>query len=454
MNQTLIHKYNVPGPRYTSYPTVPFWEHEPLDIDAWKLNVVSTFKATNQKEGIALYIHLPFCSNMCHYCGCNVRFTQNHKVEEPYIQRVLQEWKMYLDLLEETPRIAELHLGGGTPTFFSPENLKWLITELFKGAELLEGAEMSFEAHPGNTSKEHLETLYQLGFRRLSFGIQDFDEEVQKIINRVQSVELVTEVVEHARAVGFESINFDLIYGLPKQTEKSIQHTLEEVNQLKPDRIAFYSYAHVPWIKGVQRKFTEEDLPKGEEKRKLYELGKQLFEESGYVEIGMDHFALPSDSLYSSMVEGTLHRNFMGYTTTTTDLMIGLGVSSISDSWSAFGQNFKTIRQYEKALDDGDFPIMRGHLLNEEDQIIRKHILNLMCRMKTEWDPTDTKNEYLNQGVSQLAEMEKDQLVNLTQEGTLEINEEGRPFVRNVCMAIDARLARKQTEKRIFSQTI
>ena len=454
MTHSLIQKYNVPGPRYTSYPTVPYWEHDPLDADAWKQSVLSTFQATNQKEGIALYIHLPFCSNMCHYCGCNVRFTQNHKVEKPYIERVLQEWKLYLKLFDEVPQIAELHLGGGTPTFFSPENLKFLIDEIFKGADKMVGTEMSFEAHPGNTTKQHLEVLYNLGFRRLSFGIQDFDLEVQQIINRVQPVDMVKEVVDQARNIGFQSINFDLIYGLPKQTKASIENTLVEVNKMQPERIAFYSYAHVPWIKGIQRKFTEADLPKGEEKRELYELGKSLFEQAGYLEIGMDHFALPSDGLTQAMKEGSLHRNFMGYTTTTTDLMIGLGVSSISDSWDAFAQNYKSTRQYEKALDQGEFPIFRGHLLNNEDQIIRRHILNLMCKMKTEWDPTKSENTYLNQALPKLAEMEKDGLLKLSESGTIKVTEKGRPFVRNVCMSIDARLARKQSEKRIFSQTI
>jgi oxygen-independent coproporphyrinogen-3 oxidase len=288
----------------------------------------------------------------------------------------------------------------------------------------------------------------------LSFGIQDFDPEVQEIINRIQPVEMVRKVVEQARAIGFNSINFDLIYGLPKQTSESVENTLKEVNKMKPERIAFYSYAHVPWIKGIQRKFTEDDLPKGEEKRQLYELGKSLFEQAGYAEIGMDHFALPSDSLYEAMENGTLHRNFMGYTTTTTELMVGLGVSSISDSWTAFAQNYKTIRQYEKALDAGEFPIFRGHLLNDEDQIIRRHILNLMCRMETNWDPSDTRNKYLNEALGELKEMENDRLLNLSNEGSIVVHENGRPFVRNVCMSIDARLARKQPEKRIFSQTI
>lgn len=453
MNNNLVQKYNVPGPRYTSYPTVPYWEQEPLDENEWKTRVKGTFKATNTEEGIAVYIHLPFCSNMCHYCGCNVRFTQNHKVEEPYLKRVLQEWNMYLDLFEEKPNIAELHLGGGTPTFFSPENLETLLNGIFAGANLKPNAELSFEAHPGNTTKAHLETLYSLGFRRLSFGIQDFDPKVQEMINRIQPVEMVEEVVGHARAVGFESINFDLIYGLPLQTEDSVRDTLKEVRRMQPDRIAFYSYAHVPWIKGIQRKFTEDDLPKGEEKRRLYELGKELFEAAGYVEIGMDHFALKSDSLYKALQDGNLHRNFMGYTTTTTDLMVGLGVSSISDSWDAFAQNYKTIRQYEKALDEGKFPIFRGHLLNAEDKVIRRHILNLMCKMETEWHNESLQVEALYNGLEKLGEMEKDGLLIHTPYA-MQVTEKGRPFVRNICMAIDARLNRNQPQTRIFSTTI
>lgn len=448
----LIQKYNVPGPRYTSYPTVPYWEGN-LSLDSWKNHVQEQFKASNTSEGISLYIHLPYCNTACHYCGCNMKYTQNHSVEEPYIKYVLKEWAMYLSLFDERPNIAELHLGGGTPTFFSPQNLKQLIDGIFEHASAKQNIRMSFEASPNSTSLEHLQTLYDLGFRRLSLGIQDFDPLVQMLINRFQSVELVAEVVANARKVGYTSINFDVIYGLPKQTLDSIKNTFEAIREMRPERIAYYSYAHVPWIKGIQRRFNESDLPENHEKRKLYELGKQLLFEDGYVEIGMDHFALQTDELYSSMVNKTLHRNFMGYTADKTSLMIGLGMSSIGDSWTAFAQNHKSIRDYQKALDAGDFPLFRGHQLNEEDLFVRQHILYLMCKFETSWDDTNPFSELFDEALFELEEMQKDGLI-AVQANSIRVLENGKAFVRNVCMAFDARLNRNKPERRIFSATI
>lgn len=453
LNEQLIQKYNVPGPRYTSYPTVPHWEHEPLDLEGWKENVKVTFDKTNKAKGISVYIHLPFCTHLCHYCGCNVRHTQNHKVEEPYIKRVLKEWKMYVELFQDRPIISELHLGGGTPTFFTPNNLKKLVKGVFEFADKTENCELSFEAHPGNTTEAHLNVLYELGFKRVSFGIQDFDSIVQHAINRVQPFEMVEEVVTKARQVGYESINFDLIYGLPKQTTNSIKETISLVNQLRPDRIAFYSYAHVPWVKGIQRKFSEEDLPRADEKRKLYEVGKRLLLENGYTEIGMDHFGLDSDDLVKAYEAKKLHRNFMGYSTNETDLMIGLGVSSIGDSWTAFAQNYKQIRNYEKAIDADEFPIFRGHFLTEEDLTIRRHILNLMCHFETTWKAHEPNKKLLFQDEVLLREMREDELIDLSR-NKLKVNQKGKPFIRNVCMAFDPYLASQKTVNKVFSQTI
>lgn len=449
----LIRKYNVPGPRYTSYPTVPYWEDKGFSGDAWKNQVVQTFTASNSEGGISLYIHLPYCNTACHYCGCNMKYTQNHKVEVPYIETVLKEWQLYLNLLPSKPIISEIHLGGGTPTFFSPENLKWMLSEILETAEVSENHQFSFEASPHSTTREHLQTLFQLGFRRLSLGVQDFDPKVQEVINRIQSPELVAGVVKMAREVGYTSINFDLIYGLPLQTADSISRTFDEVRSIRPDRIAYYSYAHVPWIKGIMRRFTEEDLPKGEAKRELYELGKATLEKDGYVEIGMDHFALPEDELYTAVQNKSLHRNFMGYTTTSTKLMIGLGVSSISDSWGAFAQNEKQIRDYQKRVEAGELPVFRGHMLDEEDLVIRQHILNLMCRFETTWLDESMQTESWYTGLEMLDEMQADGLIEI-EPYKLTVTEAGKPFIRNICMAFDARLRRNQPQTRIFSSTI
>lgn len=449
MDTALIRKYNIPGPRYTSYPTVPYWEAEGFSVDAWKERVRKVFGQTNASEGISLYIHLPFCENLCTYCGCNKRITKNHGVELPYIESLLHEWALYLELFDAVPRISELHLGGGTPTFFSPENLRLLMNGLTNSSILTQGAELSFEAHPNNTTQAHLEELYFLGFRRLSLGVQDFDPEVQKAIHRLQPFENVKKVTDLARGIGYASVNFDLIYGLPKQTVESVRNTIQRTLELMPDRIAFYSYAHVPWVSKSQRGYDENDLPTDEGKRELYELGKELFLDAGYIEIGMDHFALPDEGLSLADRYGTLHRNFMGYTTRSTHLMVGLGVSAISDAWSAFAQNVKTVEEYQAIVATGEVPVFRGHLLSEQDLALRQHILDLMCRHRTSWgDGFDAHATLLR-----LAEPIDDGLVNLVPQG-IEVTDMGRPFIRNICMAFDEKLWQNEPRGQVFSSTV
>ena len=450
----LIRKYNVAAPRYTSYPTVPFWDEKGISRADWQASLRRAFDESNQAEGISLYIHLPFCESLCTFCGCHKHISKRHEVEQPYISAVLKEWALYLDLLPNRVQIKELHLGGGTPTFFSAENLRRLITGILERADIAEDAEFSFEGHPMNTTYEQMQTLYDLGFRRCSFGVQDYDLDVQKAINRVQPFGLVKAATDAARQIGYTSVSHDLVFGLPKQNLQNVIDTIKKTGELMPDRIAFYSYAHVPWIKGVgQRGFDENDLPKDEEKRALYEAGKQLFDALGYTEIGMDHFALPTDSLHKSMINNTLHRNFMGYTSGKTRLMLGLGMSAISDSWYGFAQNLKTVAEYQDSVNRGELPIFRGHSLTEEDLIIRQHILNIMCRFETDWAKADTYAPIFEGLPERLAGMVADGLLTLTPT-SLRLTEAGIPFVRNVCMQIDARLLRSQVREKMFSKSI
>ncbi|TDU39643.1 oxygen-independent coproporphyrinogen-3 oxidase [Gelidibacter sediminis] len=454
MMRSLIDKYNVAGPRYTSYPTVPYWDTDTFTMQKWKNALIEAFNESNEAEGISLYLHLPFCESLCTFCGCHKRITKQHSVETPYINALIKEWDLYCDILPTKPKIKELHLGGGTPTFFSPENLNLLIKSLLNRATLADGYEFSFEGHPNNTTEEHLQTFYDLGFRRVSYGVQDYNETVQKAIHRIQPFENVKRVTEQARAIGYTSVSHDIIFGLPFQTEAHVTETIAKTKSLKPDRIAFYSYAHVPWIKGNgQRGFDESNLPSGTAKRQQYELGKTLLAEAGYHEIGMDHFALPSDSLYQSMTNKTLHRNFMGYTASKTKAMIGLGVSSISDSWYGFAQNVKGIEAYYSLLNEGIIPVVKGHILNTEDLIIRRHILNLMCQFETSWSLDALKFEELPEVLSNLEEMEHDGLLTINN-STLTVTEKGKPFVRNICMSFDLLLRRKQPQTRIFSMTV
>ncbi|MEM6298445.1 MAG: oxygen-independent coproporphyrinogen III oxidase, partial [Bacteroidota bacterium] len=352
--------------------------------------------------------------------------------------------------------IKEIHLGGGTPTFFTPENLAQLITKLISRGELQTDFELSFEGHPNNTTKAHLQTLYELGFRRTSFGVQDYDPTVQKTINRIQPFEKVQQVTEWAREIGYESVSHDLIYGLPHQTLDSVINTINLTKQLKPDRIAFYSYAHVPWVKNVaQRGYSEDDLPSADEKRALYQNGKELLDELGYEEIGMDHFALKTDSLYKSLENKTLHRNFMGYTSNKTELMVGLGMSSISDAWNGFEQNLKVLNHYMEAVSKGVLPIFRGHKLSQDDLIVRKHILNIMCHFETSWQDESLQFEELENCLNRLTEMENDGLLVIDRTNQkLILEESARPFVRNVCMAFDLHLHQEKPRTRIFSMTI
>ena len=440
-------------PRYTSYPTVPFWNDE-IDQAGWENAFNVQFDKENHTNGISLYIHLPFCESLCTYCGCNKKITTNHSVENEYLLAIEKEWKLYRKLMNQTPIIREIHLGGGTPTFFSPSNLRRLLNIILKTSIIHPSHSFSIEGHPNNTTNDHLKVLYTMGFRRVSYGVQDNDPQVQKIINRIQPFENVKEATENARKVGFTSVNFDLIYGLPLQTEESIARTFGQIVTLKPDRIAFYSYAHLPWTSKAQRLFDESHLPNAEEKLKLYLKGKELLLTNGYVNIGMDHFALPDDELYKAWRNGTLHRNFMGYTTQHTGLLLGLGVSAISDIGIAFGQNRKTLLEYYHSVHPGKLPVKKGYYLTREDHEFRKYILDIACKGYTEFNPVHLP---ILREVSfpVLDELVGDGLVEYTEE-YVKLTQQGHYFIRNICSAFDLKLRRSSSvlEPQIFSKAV
>ena len=400
---------------------------------------------------MAIYIRLPFCEQLCTYGGCNKRITKNHSVEAPYIDAVLAEWQLYRNLLGTTAiPISEIHLGGGTPTFFSPVQLQRLMDGLLQGCHVLPNPSFSFEAHPANTTEAHLQTLFDAGFRRLSLGIQDFDPEVQRVINRWQTEADVRRVMEDARRIGYTSINFDLIYGLPLQTADTVRETITASLAMQPDRISFYSYAHVPWMQPGQRHYTEADIPKGKEKLALYRLGKALITQAGYRDVGMDHFSLPQDALCIAAETGGLHRNFMGYTDRYSPLLIGLGVSSISDAWTAFAQNEKTVETYTDRVNRGELPVVKGHVLSKGDLTIRKHILDVMCRGTTTLDMPAAQAAPI---LLRLAPLVADGLV-LVDGMQVQVTPEGFSFLRNVCVAFDERLHEKQCTQPLFSSAV
>ena len=438
---SLLRKYAVPGPRYTSYPTVPCWERTPTEA-AWVDHLRAAFAEDGDVRGAAMYVHIPFCHALCTYCGCNMRVTRNHALVPPYVATLLREQTLLLSRLgRESVHLGEVHLGGGTPTYLHAEELDGLLAGLFSRATFTRDASLSIEADPRTTTTAQLEVLRRHGFNRLSLGVQDFDPRVQDIVNRVQSEEQVRRVTDDARALGFRSISFDLIYGLPLQTPDSIETTMDAVLSIKPERIAFYPYAPVPWIKPTQRRFTEADLPEGDAKRALQAAGRARLAAAGYVEIGMDHFALPSDDLVTALKRGTLHRNFMGWSPAPTGPLLGLGVSAIGDAGDAFAQNEKNQVHYEERVARDELPIQRGHVLDDEDRVLRRHLLRLMTARETSWDAPEDRTPYLDGVPARLAEMEADGLVALNPT-SVRVLPAGVPYLRNVCMAFDARLAR------------
>lgn len=450
--KALIEKYNTPVPRYTSYPTVPNWKPETFTKENYLDRLEQGFTQANA-DGISVYVHLPFCESLCTYCGCNTRITINHKVEVPYAQAVIKEWDLMKSHFTEKPRVREIHLGGGTPTFFSPANLKMLVEGLLENVDIPKDASFSFEAHPSNTTQEHLDVLRGLGFDRLSLGIQDFDPKVQKAINRWQSVEDVDRVMKGAKQAGYRSVNFDLVYGLPFQTMEGVRDAVEKVIELGPDRIAFYSYAHVPWIHPGQRAYSEADLPSPELKLALFTMGRQLLLDAGYVAIGFDHFALKTDSLYKSYADGTMHRNFMGFSDLRTDYLIGLGVSSISDIHNGFAQNIKAVEPYIEKVNNGIIPLFKGHLHSERDTYIRDKILELTCKHVASWKGDSLENrEYMNGCLPRLEEQVNDGLVIIGDE-EVRVTEKGRVFVRHICAAFDADMHGVETKQR-FAQGV
>lgn len=446
LDARLLSKYDIPAPRYTSYPTVPYWDNSPTS-DEWVESINETFSRASTSW--AMYVHIPYCETLCTFCGCSVAITKDHSKENPYVDALIQEWRTYKAKVPalSTKPLHELHLGGGTPTFLSPQNLERFLSVILKETQS-SGVDASIEVDPRRTTSEHLRVLRGLGFRRISLGVQDFDPEVQRLVHRVQSRELVAKMTEEARALGYTSVNYDLIYGLPKQTPETMRRLAESMGELRPDRIALYSYAKVPWIKPAQRLFSDEDLPEGAAKRNLYELAREIMEKAGYKEIGMDHFALPHDSLYQAMQTGKLHRNFMGYTHRRTDVLLGLGMTAISESPACFHQNDKDLNSYLKRVTAGEVPTLRGHKLTAEDRAVREQILKLMTQWKTELIESEVENVRLL-----LQPMFEDGLVTL-KECNLSITENGRAFLRNACMALDQRLRRRAPATRIFSQAL
>ncbi len=445
---TLLEKYDVPVPRYTSYPSVPHWQDVPT-TEEWNEALSSALAPAD--SSLSIYVHLPFCETLCTFCGCNTVITRNHARSAPYVDVVLAELDLYLSRVPALAEraIAQIHLGGGTPTFLAPGELEHLLAGLASRLPMRAGSfEGSVEVAPIVTTREHLEALRRSGLSRISLGVQDVDENVLRLVNRPQPMELVDRLCRMARECGFESVNFDLIYGLPGQTPETMTRLANEVVRMRPDRLAVYSFARVPWIKPAQRKFKDDDVPAGAAKRRLYEVVRGRLLEAGYEEIGLDHFALPDDQLAVSARAGTLHRNFMGYADRRTAALVGLGVSAISETPTCFHQNEKVITVYERRIAEGEIPTLRGHRLTADDRRRADRILSLMTTGRAPLDPGDAADarEFLREPIADgLVEIGDDEL---------RVTPDGKPFLRNIAAFFDARLRASERQGPIYSRAI
>ena len=454
-NRPLVEKYDRPGPRYTSYPTAPQF-HSAFAEDDYRAAAERSNRVALPKP-LSVYVHIPFCRSLCYYCACNKIITHNTERAAEYLDWLKQEIQVQGRLFDETRRMTQLHLGGGTPTYLSNAQLGDLMAALDAAFHFapVEEREFSLEVDPRTVTPAQIHELHALGFNRLSFGVQDFDPDVQKAVNREQSEEQVFELVQAARDAGFQSISVDLIYGLPLQTVASFDTTLDKIIALRPDRLATYSYAHLPELFKAQRLIRPEDMPPPERKIELLELTIRRLTAAGYVYIGMDHFALPEDELTLAKENGTLQRNFQGYSTHADCDMIGLGITSIGKVGDSYSQNVKETAQYQARLEAGRLPVMRGYRLNDDDRLRRDVINTLMCHGRLDFADIEARHdivfgEYFADALAQLQEMADDGLLEI-RENQIEVLPIGRLMMRNMAMAFDAYL--KPNEGR-FSRTV
>lgn len=449
----IVEEFERPGPRYTSYPTAPLWKNDILADD-----LEGALRTSIQKESsLSLYMHLPFCEKFCHFCACNKVIDPKREHAGQYQQAIQKELQILNGILRGNGIVDQMHWGGGTPTFYSPQELEEIFKTVEKNFKFSSRPEISVEVNPVVTTKEHLEMLSNLGFNRVSFGVQDFDLKVQDAINRHQTVEQTKELAHYSRQLNFESLNLDLIYGLPLQTIESISNTISHVLEMRPERIALYSYANVPWKYPFQRRFKDEDLPVGSQKISLYIAARKLLLDAGYDAIGMDHFALPQDELFQARDQKKLHRNFMGYTTRGDAQMISAGISSISMLDSFYAQNKKTLPSYYADIQNNRLPVERGLRLTQDDRIRRKVILDLMCNFEVDFASyhllfdIDFRN-YFKTELESLRLFEQKGLLQL-QAQRLTVTSTGQLLVRNIAMVFDHYLD-ELSGKALFSKTI
>ncbi len=451
-DRDLVKKYDRPGPRYTSYPPATEFT-ERVTVQDYRRKLV---ESNSRRTPLSLYFHIPFCESGCYYCGCNIIISHRKGIEVPYLQRVYREMDMLSELIDREREVIQLHWGGGTPNYLDADQIREFMDEIRRRFRFGEDAEVSIEIDPRYATDEQLEAIKEAGFNRISMGLQDLDEKVQRAVNRIQPYSLMVDIMGKLRDLGFESINIDLIYGLPYQTVESFRKTVEKVIELSPDRIAVYSFAYVPWVKPIQKHIDPKTLPPPEEKLSILEMVVEEFQNAGYVYIGMDHFAKPEDELAVAQRNGDLWRNFQGYTTKKGVELIGVGATSIGMLYDSYFQNYKTLREYNDAIDSGDLATFRGVILNEDDMIRREVIMDIMCNLGVSFEKIDKMfgirfEDYFQEELENLKDLEEDGLIEV-RDRRIRILPVGRLLIRNVAMVFDAYLKNKKDLK--FSRTI
>jgi oxygen-independent coproporphyrinogen III oxidase len=454
ITDAILEKYNRPGPRYTSYPTAPVWKDDfgPDDLENYYV------QADTAAAPISLYMHIPFCENLCLFCACNVSIQKNKNVTIPYLEALKREIDHVSSRVSKKRAVTQFHWGGGTPTYLTPTQMEDLFGYARERFTFAGDAEIGIEIDPRVTNREHLESLRSLGFNRLSMGIQDFQAKVQETIHRVQPYEMTRDLILAARELGFKSLNVDLIYGLPYQTEDSFKSTIDKTLTLVPDRVAMFSYAHVPWLKKQQGSF-QMYLPEGMEKFRIFRTGLEHFLDAGYVYIGMDHFALPGDELAIAQKKRTLHRNFQGYTTKAGADLYGMGVSAISSIAGAYAQNLKEVPAYQTTVTSRGIATARGYKLSQDDVLRRAVISRLLChtvipKQEVEKEFSISFDEYFAPELGRLKESGDEGLV-ILEPGQIRVTALGRIFIRNVAMVFDRYLREQQMDQRpLFSKTL
>lgn len=441
MKQELLNKYSVPVPRYTSYPPANFF-NESFTADLYRNVVVESNK---QKPGhISIYIHIPFCYQMCYYCGCNSQLMREKAAIGNYIDALKKEIRIVLPLLDHSRKISQIHYGGGTPTSQPVAVLKEINQMILSEFDCIENPEIAIECHPGYMNEQYWLDLIQAGFNRISIGVQDFNGDVLKTCNRKASRIPIEDIVKIIRDSGL-SLNMDFIYGLPLQTPESFAETINKAISLKPDRIVTFSYAHVPWVNKLQENLEKTGLPSVETKSRIYETAKGLLMDARYKTIGLDHFVLPDDELYKALESKTLHRNFQGYCTRrTTGQVYAFGITGIGQLASAYSQNTKDLDTYIEQVNNGNLPIAKGYILSREEQVTREVISELMCNYTVKWNqiaermniPVESVKDALNYDETILAEFAKDGIIEFD-EGHITVLPEAAPFVRNVTASLD-----------------